>query len=135
MSLCDGCFKCHAACADAHPDKDGQSCRKIRKITNPVNNSMRLITDACKHCEEPICANNCPQFAISRDEETGFMIVDEDKCIGCKICSLVCPHDIPKFVNGKMLKCDGCNDLVKAGKLPACVAACDKKALRLVDDK
>ncbi len=69
------------------------------------------------------------------DPETGFVITHEENCIGCQICSFVCPFDIPKFANEKLVKCDGCNDRVKAGLLPACVEACESHALRIVDLK
>ncbi|TQQ84714.1 4Fe-4S dicluster domain-containing protein [Peptacetobacter hominis] len=135
IGLCDGCFKCHTACSNVHKNTDGQSCRKMKRIHNPIDNYARIITDACRHCDEPICANNCPNEAIYRNEETGFIIVDKEKCTGCQICSFVCPYDIPKFVKGKMIKCDGCNDIVLKGGIPACVEICDRKALRIVDVK
>ncbi|WP_300278887.1 4Fe-4S dicluster domain-containing protein [Peptacetobacter sp.] len=134
IGLCNGCFDCHTACAKIHSDKGGQSCRKMKRIDNPIDNSLKLITDACRHCDDPTCANNCPQFALSVDPITGFVILDEDKCIGCQICSFVCPFDVPKFINGKMVKCDGCNDRVKKGLLPACVESCERNALQLVEN-
>lgn len=39
------------------------------------------------------------------------------------------------FQMKKIVKCDGCNDRVKAGLLPACVEACESHALRLIDCK
>ena len=135
MDLCNACFKCHASCAKVHSDKEGLSCRKMKRVENPVTNSFRLITESCRHCEDPTCMNNCSHDVFSVDPETGFVLTNDENCIGCQICSFVCPFDVPKFLNEKIVKCDGCNDRVKAGLLPACVEACESHALRLIDCK
>ncbi len=156
VDICNACFKGHAACAQVQSDKEGLSCRKMKRVENPVTNSFRLITESCRHWEDPTCWNNCAHDVFSVDPITGFVITNDENCIGCQICSFVCPFDVPKndencigcqicsfvcpfdvpkFLNEKIVKCDGCNDRVKAGLLPACVEACESHALRLIDCK
>ncbi len=43
----------------------------------------------CHHCEGAPCLQVCPVNAIGRQD--GAVIVSEQRCIGCKLCSVVCP--------------------------------------------
>ena len=43
----------------------------------------------CESCE--ICSLLCPDLCITRDEETGEVLIDLDYCKGCGICAAVCP--------------------------------------------
>ena len=53
------------------------------RLEQPVWNK-----DLCVNCS--LCINNCPNSAITRDDENNYSS-DDDKCIGCGICSAVCP--------------------------------------------
>lgn len=66
--------------------------------------------------------------AISVDEDTGAVILDSDRCIGCKMCMVVCPFGAPVFDLDKriMIKCDLC------GGDPECVKHCAYGALTWV---
>jgi len=35
--------------------------------------------------------------ALALDDETGRIQVDMDKCIGCGVCTLACPHETLKL--------------------------------------
>ncbi len=50
--------------------------------------------------------------------EDGFVVVDEDVCIGCRYCHMACPYGAPQYneTKGHMTKCDGCYDRVAEGK-------------------
>jgi 2-oxoacid:acceptor oxidoreductase delta subunit (pyruvate/2-ketoisovalerate family) len=43
----------------------------------------------CESCE--ICSLLCPDLCITRDEESGAVLIDLDYCKGCGICAAVCP--------------------------------------------
>jgi Fe-S-cluster-containing dehydrogenase component len=70
--------------------------------------------------------------ALTRDPSTALVNVDEDKCIGCGTCSLVCPLGVPKLdtAQKKMVKCNLCQD----EELPVCVANCPNEALVFVEE-
>ncbi|GAB6102446.1 hypothetical protein JCM16138_16690 [Thermococcus atlanticus] len=59
-------------------------------------------------------------------------MIKPDKCIGCKMCAIVCPFGIPEFdyLTGIMFKCDMCPDRRAEGRPPACVEACKTGALQ-----
>ncbi|MBR3004656.1 MAG: 4Fe-4S binding protein [Lachnospiraceae bacterium] len=95
------------------------------------------ISAACMHCVDAPCITACPVGCISKDPETGFTVYDNTNCIGCKSCAMACPFGAPRYrhSDGKMVKCDGCNERVKAGLKPACVKACPFGALDCVDEE
>ena len=90
---------------------------------------------ACQHCSDAPCATVCPGGALAKDEETGFVSVDESKCIGCQYCKAACPFDVPRYhgPNSKINKCTGCLDRVEQGMQPACVTTCQPEALKFGD--
>src|SRR3546814_20585339 len=45
---------------------------------------------SCLHCAEPDCVTVCPTGASYKREEDGIVLVNEDICIGCKLCSWAC---------------------------------------------
>lgn len=63
--------------------------------------------------------------------DDGFVVVNEDICIGCRYCDMACPYGAPQYdaEKGHMTKCDGCYERVAAGKKPICVDSCPLRAL------
>ena len=53
--------------------------------------------------------------------DDGFVVVDEDVCIGCRYCHMACPYGAPQYnaAKGHMTKCDGCHSRVADGKSPS----------------
>ena len=67
----------------------------------------------------------CPPKAIYRDPKLGAVLVDHDRCIGCRYCSWACEFGAPQFgEDGRMQKCDMCIDRLREGLQPACVENC-----------
>ena len=96
---------------------------------------------SCLHCETPACVTVCPTGASYKRAEDGIVLVDEDKCIGCKLCSWACPYGAREYsdVEGVMKKCTLCVDRIynehldEADRQPACVQACPTKARHFGD--
>jgi carbon-monoxide dehydrogenase iron sulfur subunit len=65
---------------------------------------------------------------MHRDEETGAILCDENKCVGCWMCIMVCPFGVIKRdTQGKKIasKCDLC----LGEETPVCVVNCPNEAL------
>jgi Fe-S-cluster-containing dehydrogenase component len=96
---------------------------------------------SCLHCETPDCVTVCPTGASYKRAEDGIVLVDEDKCIGCKLCSWACPYGAREYSEqrGTMQKCTLCVDriynetLAVEDRQPACVMACPTRARHFGD--
>jgi len=123
---CTGCRLCELVCAAFH---DG--------VSNPTRSRIKVmkwemeglyIPMSCQQCQDAPCMNVCPVKAISRDEPLARVMVDYDKCIGCRSCVAVCPFGAMSFntIDRKVFKCDVCDGD------PQCVRFCDMKAVDYV---
>lgn len=121
---CTGCRNCEMACSVFH----GQAC-------NPNKSAVRIVKwereglevpIVCQQCEEPACADICPVQAISRNTDTGAMVVDDGLCVGCRMCIVACPFGAISLDRDRRLviKCDLCS-----GAEPWCVRFCEPGAL------
>lgn len=139
---CTGCKTCEMSCKDFNDLNVGLTFRKVMEATlgETVRDADGIISTtcvsypvsmSCNHCDSPVCMAKCPQGAISKDPETGFVSSDPEKCIGCGTCALTCPYGAPKVDEEaqKSVRCHGCADRVAAGMKPVCVEACPARAL------
>ncbi len=142
---CTGCRSCEVACAQSKglpaPELGPAHVDQVRKTSpNALTVVNRYATDSgysflksqCMHCNQPGCASVCLTKALVKTE-AGPVTWNGNKCMGCRMCMVSCPFDIPKFEydswNPEIVKCDLCNQRTKEGKNPACVDACPAKAL------
>jgi Fe-S-cluster-containing dehydrogenase component len=83
----------------------------------------------------------CPTGASYKRAEDGIVLVDEAKCIGCKLCSWACPYGAREYgeARGVMQKCTLCVDRIynqsldEGDRQPACVQACPTRARHFGD--
>lgn len=140
-SACIGCKACQVACQDRNNLPPDILWRRVftyggggwvqQGSTFVPNNLFRYyLATACQHCENPVCRDVCPTAAISKRDD-GIVLIDTDKCIGCRYCEWACPYGAPQFNEeaGVMTKCDFCYDLQDQGLNPACVDACVMRCL------
>lgn len=88
----------------------------------------------CMHCTDAACILVCPAGAISHSE-SGAVVIDSEKCIGCNYCVANCTFDIMGFnrQNNVATKCTFCYDRTSNGLQPACSTACPTGALKYGD--
>jgi Fe-S-cluster-containing dehydrogenase component len=105
----------------------------------------------CNHCDRPPCVRVCPTQATWKRED-GIVMMDWHRCIGCRYCMAACPYgsrsfnwvdprpyikdltaDFPTRSKGVVEKCTFCAERLAQGKPPACVEACEPKALTFGD--
>jgi carbon-monoxide dehydrogenase iron sulfur subunit len=86
---CTGWRICELICS-LHHEKDKVNPRRsrIRIIEMPERGVM--IPMVCRLCSPAPCVSECPVDALSQDETSGLILVDEDRCIGCERCAEAC---------------------------------------------
>jgi len=134
LDRCTGCAACVVACTNENPVSEGLSWRSIQTF-NETRFPLAPVFHyslACNHCLEPACLTSCPANAYTKDPATGAVLIEPEKCVGCRYCSWVCPYDSPQFnpASGVMEKCTFCVHRQERGLDPACVTACPLDALR-----
>lgn len=95
-----------------------------------------FVTSACNHCQTPACLNSCPVNAISKRPSDGIVLIDQERCIGCRYCVWACPYGAPQWneVTQRVEKCTMCVERIDQGLDPACTTTCVGKALTYVPD-
>ncbi len=141
---CNGCKACTIACKSKNDLPVGITWRRVYEygggswnadandpsLMVPNNIFAYAVSVACMHCENPLCMEVCPAAAITKTDD-GIVLIDADKCIGCRYCEWACPYGAPQFDEdaGAMTKCNMCEDLVAKGEKPECVTACVMRAM------
>lgn len=121
---CVNCQKCVAACRKANNTPDSTPARREVRLFESHFGAKAYLSYGCMHCEKPACAEVCPAGAISKRAD-GIVVVDSERCIGCKYCYQACPFSVPHYTKDGMDKCDCCLGAgVAPGDEPNCAAAC-----------
>lgn len=119
-NLCIGCRECELMCSLKHYGVFNPAMARIR--VDYFAHEKCYEPTACIHCDEPACAQACPVEAMSRDERTGAMVVDDEACTMCYECADACQYGAINIApDGEVLKCDLC------GGEPTCVEFCSKR--------
>jgi Fe-S-cluster-containing dehydrogenase component len=158
LNVCVGCHACVTSCkewntsGEAGPltdlapygkDPTGTFFNRVQtfEVGEFPHTETVHFPKSCLHCEDPPCVPVCPTGASYKRKEDGIVLVDYDKCIGCKYCAWACPYGARELDprRKEMTKCTLCVDriydesLAPADRRPACVMACPTSA-RLFGD-
>ncbi len=157
LRSCDGCQsvskppQCTAACIQGHFAPEPMEWIQVFEGDLP-GGGTQFIPTPCQQCQNPPCVNVCPVGATFSTPE-GTVLIDQDRCIGCRICMAACPYD-RRFFNwgeapvppeahmahysvehqvparkGTVMKCDFCPDMMRDDVLPYCVQGCPNNAI------
>lgn len=119
---CTGCRTCELACAFQHNEEFRPTASRVSVFTwESVGVSVPMM---CLQCDDAACVKVCPVKAITKSS-TGAMVIDQNRCIKCKMCVTACPFGNNHYdvVTGQVLKCDLC------GGDPACAKLCPGGAI------
>jgi Fe-S-cluster-containing dehydrogenase component len=126
-------------CSIAHEGVARPALARIRILFDEFQEETPISASICFQCTsaaadataDAACMEACPKGAMSRDERTGAVAIDEVRCIGCMLCQKACPWDVPQPHPERRLAivCDLCAGRVEG---PICVQMCplSGKALR-----
>ncbi len=154
LRRCDGCERCTEACNEMHYLPEDQPWIKVHELRDATGQTYYM-PRPCMQCESPPCVRVCPVQATYRVGD-GVTLVDQARCIGCRMCMAACPYEArtfswdepleapaspagpsPEFPvpqqRGTAGKCVLCVHDIRYGKLPACVRRCHNGAIYLGD--
>jgi tetrathionate reductase subunit B len=155
VDKCIGCGRCMVACKEENNvpkvpffyrtwveryviRKDGEV--EVRCIDERLGETAAAGADTdvlrsffvpklCNQCDHPPCVQVCPVGATFKTQD-GVILVDEDRCIGCRYCIQACPYGARYLHPEKETadKCTFCYHRITKGMLPACVEVCPTQA-------
>ncbi len=147
LSRCKNVKACQASCNHCHHVEDAQNFVKIYPMQDAEKTAPYWQPTICMHCDEPPCVKVCPVDATFKRQD-GIVLIDSDRCVGCRFCMAACPYstrvfnwgepELPEEIasmkydaetsvpqkKGTVGKCDFCPDMTRKGLLPHCVTAC-----------
>ncbi|GAB4331350.1 MAG: hypothetical protein Kow0010_16690 [Dehalococcoidia bacterium] len=162
LRKCEGCVTagdppvCTESCNLEHSVPPGQEWIRVVQMEMEEAGHTYFLPLLCQQCEQAPCVNVCPVGATYATAE-GVVLIDHEKCIGCRMCMAACPYGARSFNweqppnppeatfgsyspeypvphrRGTVNKCMLCAHLVKDGKLPACAKGCPMFAIYLAD--
>jgi len=147
LSKCRNARKCMAACNNAHHLNPDQHHINVLKMQETKETPAYYMPKPCQHCDNPPCVAVCPVDATFKRQD-GIVLIDNERCIGCRFCIAACPYSARIFNwaepiksledegqtynvelnvpqrKGTVSKCLFSADRLREGKLPYCVSAC-----------
>jgi molybdopterin-containing oxidoreductase family iron-sulfur binding subunit len=151
---CVGCWSCAVICKSENDLPLGMWWNRIltdgAAVDTPVVDHgaprMSWVPLACQHCENAPCVKVCPVGATYRRDD-GVVMMDNDRCIGCRYCMISCPYGVRAFNWGRaerpnavetgmvaarpvgtMEKCSLCVQRIADAQVPSCVWSCPAQA-------
>jgi len=147
LGKCRNARKCVTACQKMHYLPEDKEWLQIKLMKDNPESAPYWFPKTCFHCDNPPCVKVCPVDATFKRTD-GLVLIDNERCIGCKFCMAACPYSTRVFNWGEpeipeeaknaeyspetsvprrhstVEKCDFCPDMARQGKLPDCVTAC-----------
>lgn len=130
---CIDCERCKAACARTNNvPRYGYRTQILQQVDpEAIDRRREFIPVLCNQCNNPACTRACPTGATYKDKQNGIVMVDKDKCIGCKTCMSACPFNA-RYYNEETKAVDKCNfcfdtRITQGETTTACAAACPAK--------
>jgi carbon-monoxide dehydrogenase iron sulfur subunit len=125
--VCSGCRTCEVICSLGHEGAIDLERSRLYVRTNPFKGLFAPVI--CRQCSDAPCLQACPVSAIRIDQELGTVMIDPNRCDGCRLCQEACPYHVIRIDqdSSKALKCDLCRGD------PQCVQWCPTNALGVAE--
>lgn len=156
LARCRNARKCISKCQEMHGLAPEDEWIKVFLMQDSDDTAPYWFPKPCFHCNQPPCVKVCPVGATYKRTD-GIVLIDNERCIGCKFCMTACPYSsrvfqwnevaesghthhgsyspetsVPSKV-GTVGKCDFCPDMARRGLLPDCVTGCPNGAIYFGD--
>jgi Fe-S-cluster-containing dehydrogenase component len=95
LQKCIGCEYCQRSCSATNDVLDDKPWNLVVE-DQLENGDTYFFSRPCLHCQDAPCVEVCPVQATYHRED-GLVIMDYDRCIGCRYCEVACPYDARKF--------------------------------------
>lgn len=95
LDKCIGCAYCQRACSATNDVAAGMEWNIVVEEKTTAGNTF-FFTRPCLHCQHAPCVEVCPVKATYQRED-GLVVMDYDRCIGCRYCQVACPYDARRF--------------------------------------
>lgn len=147
LSKCRNARKCVDACQAAHHLRPYEYHINTLIMQESANTPPYYMPKPCQHCDNPPCVSVCPVDATFKRQD-GIVLIDNERCIGCRFCMAACPYSARMFhwqeplnaeadkgkpynvelnvpqKKGTISKCLFSADRLRENTLPYCVSAC-----------
>lgn len=96
LDACVGCAACDIACKAENNVPNGFAWSNHIIETTGIfpKVKFRYVPTLCNHCTNAPCVKACPTTAMHKDHDTGLVLHDTEKCIGCSACRVACPYGV-----------------------------------------
>ncbi len=95
LDLCIGCEYCMRACTATNDVLSTDPWNVVIQEKNSAGHTF-FLSRPCLHCQNAPCVEVCPVKATYHRED-GLVVMDYDRCIGCRYCQVACPYDARQF--------------------------------------
>ncbi|MHC4413743.1 MAG: 4Fe-4S dicluster domain-containing protein [Planctomycetota bacterium] len=94
LQKCIGCKACTVSCVAENNLPPGVVYRPVveEEVGSFPSVRKRFTPRPCMQCENPPCTPVCPVNATYKRPD-GIVVVDYEKCIGCRYCIAACPYN------------------------------------------
>ncbi|MEE8347162.1 MAG: 4Fe-4S dicluster domain-containing protein [Dehalococcoidia bacterium] len=102
LQKCVGCSACTIACKAENRLPPGVVYRPVmeEEVGEYPNVTRQWLPRPCMQCDDPPCVPVCPVGATWKRED-GIVVIDYEKCIGCRYCMVACPYSARYFDYGE----------------------------------
>jgi molybdopterin-containing oxidoreductase family iron-sulfur binding subunit len=120
LKKCIKCDACTIACIAENHLPPGVVYNPVteREVGQYPQVRREFLPTICNQCEKPPCVEVCPVNATWKRPEDGIVVIDYDRCIGCRYCLTACPYQMRSFDYGEYYTLEPQKDMYEAAPSP-----------------